>query len=50
MLFGLVDLALPDPAGVPPEVIRETLRFAVSALVVASPLFLYVTRVVWRGV
>ena len=50
VLFALVDLALPDPAGVPPEVIREILRFSVSALVVASPLFWFVTRVVRRGV
>lgn len=50
VLFALIDLALPDPAGVPPEVIRETLRFSISALVVATPLFLYVTRVVRRGV
>ena len=50
VLFGLIDLALPDPAGVPPEVVRELLRFSVSALVVASPVFAYVTRVVGRAV
>ena len=50
VLFRLIDLALPDPAGLPPEVIRELLRFSVSALVVASPLFAFVARVVRRGV
>ncbi len=50
VLFGLIDLALPDPAGLPPELIRELLRSSVSALVVASPVFAYVTRVVRRGV
>ena len=50
VLFALVDLALPDPAGVPPEIIRELLRLSVSALVVASPVFAFVTRVIRRGV
>ena len=50
VLFGLIDLALPDPAGLPPEVIRELLRLSVSALVVASPVFAFVTRVIGRGV
>ena len=50
VLFALVDLALPDPAGAPPEVIRELLRLSVSALVVASPVFACVTRIVRRGV
>ena len=50
VLFALVDLALPDPAGVPPEAIRAALRLSVSALVVASPVFAWVTRVVGRGV
>ena len=50
VLFRLIDLALPDPAGMPPEVIRELLRFSVSALVVASPVFAFVTRVIRRGV
>ena len=50
VLFALVDLALPDPAGVPPELLRELLRLSVSALVVASPVFAYVAQVVRRGV
>ena len=50
VLFGLIDLYLPDPAGLPPEVIREMLRFSVSALVVASPVFAFVTAVIRRGV
>ena len=50
VLFRLIDLALPDPAGMPREVIRELLRFSVSALVVASPVFAFVARVVRRGV
>ncbi len=50
VLFRLIDLALPDPAGLPPEAVRELLRLSVSALVVASPLFAFVARVVCRGV
>ena len=50
VLFALIDLALPDPAGLPPVVIREMLRLSVSALVVASPVFAFVTRVIRRGV
>ena len=50
VVFALVDLALPDPAGVPPQIVRELLRLSVSALVVASPVFAYVTRVIRRGV
>ncbi len=50
VLFRLIDLALPDPAGLPLEVIRELLRLSVSALVVASPVFAFVNRVIGRGV
>ena len=50
VLFRLIELALPDPAGMPPEVIRELLRLSVSGLVVASPVFAFVTRVIRRGV
>ena len=50
VLFGLIDLALPDPAGTPTVVIREMLRFSVSALVVASPVFVFVSAVIRRGV
>ena len=50
VLFGLIDLALPDPAGMPLEVIRELLRLSVAALVVASPVFAFVTWVIRRGV
>ena len=50
VVFGLIDLALPDPAGMPLEVIRELLRLSVAALVVASPVFAFVTRVIRRGV
>ncbi len=50
VLFRLIDLALPDPAGLPPQVTRELLRLSVSALAVASPLFALVARVVRRGI
>ena len=50
VVFGLIDVGLPDPAGMPLEVIRELLRLSVSALVVASPVFVFVTRVIRRGV
>ena len=49
-LFALIDTYLPDPAGLPQFVIREILRFSVSALVVASPVFVFVTRIIRRGV
>ena len=50
VLFRLIDLALPDPAGLPPEVSRELLRLSVSALAVASPLFAFVARIIRRDV
>lgn len=50
VLFGLIDLALPDPAGMPTVVIREMIRFSVSALVVASPVFVFVSAVIRRSV
>lgn len=50
VVFRLIDLALPDPAGLPPEVSRELLRLSVSALAVASPVFVLVAGVVRRGV
>ena len=50
VVFGLIDVGLPDPTGMPLEVIRELLRLSVSALVVASPVFAFVTRVIRRGV
>ncbi len=50
VLFSLIDLALPDAASLSPEVDRELLRLAVSALVVAGPVFVFVAGVVRRGV
>lgn len=50
VVFGLIDLALRDPTGMPPWAIRESLRFSVSALVVSGPLFAFVARIVRRGV
>ncbi len=50
VLFALVDLTVPDPAAVPPEIIRELLRWSISQLVVACPLFLFMSRVIRRGI
>ncbi len=50
VLFRLIELALPDAAGPPPEVSRELLRLSVSALAVASPLFAFVARIIRRDV
>ncbi len=50
LLFGFVDLGLPHPDDPPATVIHDRVRWAVSLLVVASPLFLYVTSTVRRRV
>lgn len=50
LLFGLVDLAFPHPEDPPEEIIRDGVRWAVSLLVVASPVFLYVAAVIRRTV
>ncbi len=48
LVFGLVDLAFPHPEDIPAERTRDGVRWSVSVLVVASPVFLYVSRVVRR--
>ena len=50
LVFGGVDLAFPHPQDPPEETIRDNIRWAVSLLVVACPVFLYVARVVRRAV
>ena len=50
LVFGFVDLAFPHPQDPPEEVIRDGIRWAVSVLVVACPVFLYVAAVVRRAV
>lgn len=49
LFFQFVNLAVPDPAigyVVNPESIRSSIRWAVSSLVVAFPVFLYVASIV----
>lgn len=52
--FQLINLAIPDPAspayGPGPARIREFLRWAVSSLVVALPIFLYLSALTAREV
>ena len=50
LLFGLVDLAFPHPEDPPREFTRDGIRWAVSLLVVACPVFLYVAAVIRRTV
>jgi hypothetical protein len=51
LLFELIDRAYPDPArgpgGVPP---LQAIRWAVSSLVVAFPVFLYTTWLIQRAI
>jgi hypothetical protein len=51
LLFALIDRLIPDPAldrQVPPEYLAEAIRWPVSALIVATPLLLWVSSVVGR--
>ena len=50
LVFGGVDLAFPHPQDPPEEVTRDGIRWAVSLLVVACPVFLYVAAVIRRAV
>ena len=50
LAFGLVDLAFPHPEDPPEEITRDGVRWAISLLVVASPVFLYVAAVIRRAV
>ena len=50
LLFQFIDMAFPDPAApaAAAEIIRETIRWSISFLVVAFPVFLYVARLTDR--
>ena len=48
--FGFVNLAFPFPQDPPEEIVRDGIRWAVSLLVVACPVFLYVAAVIRRDV
>ena len=50
LVFGLVDLAFPYTGDPPEAFTRNGIRWAVSVLVVACPVFLYVARVIGRAV
>ncbi len=50
LVFGFVDLAFPHAEDIPAERTRDGIRWAVSLLVVAAPVFLYVARIVNRMV
>ena len=48
LLFQFIDMAFPDPALAFSEVTRDAIRWSVSSLVVAFPVFLYVSRLTRR--
>ena len=50
LVFGAVDLAFPHAEDPPEEFTRDGIRWAVSVLVVACPVFLYVAAVIRRAV
>ncbi len=50
LAFGVVDLAFPHAEDPPEAITRDGIRWAVSLLVVASPVFLYVAGVLRRAV
>jgi uncharacterized membrane protein len=53
LVFALIDRLMPDPAldrQVPPEFLAQAIRWPVSALVVATPAFLWVSSIVAREV
>ncbi|MDX1418542.1 MAG: DUF5671 domain-containing protein [Rubricoccaceae bacterium] len=52
LLFNLIDLALPDPTDSEYAAVaaRESIRWAIAILVVAFPLFVFMSRLVGRAV
>jgi hypothetical protein len=52
LVFQLIDHALPDPADLPEtaERIRQSIRWAVSSLAIAFPVFLFVSRLLGRAI
>jgi len=50
LLFQFINRAFPDPASSLPEAyIRESIRWSVSSLIVALPVFLYMSRLTNRA-
>ncbi len=50
LVFGFVDLVFPHPQDPPEEITRDGIRWAVSVLVVACPVYLYLAAVIRRAV
>jgi hypothetical protein len=51
LLFQFINQAFPDPASTVPERhFRESARFSIAALAVASPVFLYMSRLTSRAI
>jgi hypothetical protein len=50
LLFGLIDLAFPHAEDPPEEITRDGIRWAVSMLVVACPVYLYLAAMIRRAV
>lgn len=50
LFFQIIDRALPDPADPAGDYTRQAIRWSVSSLIVAFPVFLYVSRMTNRDV
>ena len=52
LLFQFINQAFPDPTGrvFPPEYFRQAVRWSVSALIVAFPVFMYVSWLTSRAI
>lgn len=50
LLFALIDRSFPHTASLRPQIVSQTIRWSISALVVTFPVFLYVARAIDRAV
>lgn len=50
LFFQIIDRTFPDPVDLPGEYVRQAIRWSVSSVVVAFPLFLYVSWVTTRAI
>jgi hypothetical protein len=50
LFFRIIDYVLPDPADLPGDYTRQAIRWSVSSLLVAFPVFAYLSRVTEREV
>jgi hypothetical protein len=51
LVFRFIEMAFPDTAGgIDPPYVRQAIRWSLASLLVAFPVFLYVSRVATRGI